>query len=175
LAQARAAVNRAECDLALQSAERFPNFEAGAAVKKDTGSGSTVVDVAIGVPLPVFNRNQGNIVRAQAAVTSARIEIRRLELELRERLATAFEQYVSARRRAEAYTGSILPNARRSLELTTTGYREGEFAYLTLLTAQRTYYDTTLNYLASLEEVWGRSVEMEGMLLRGGLQGAAAD
>lgn len=111
----------------------------------------------------------------QAAVTSARIEIRRLELELRERLATAFEQYVSARRRAEAYTGSILPNARRSLELTTTGYREGEFAYLTLLTAQRTYYDTTLNYLASLEEVWGRSVEMEGMLLRGGLQGAAAD
>lgn len=175
LAQARATVNRAECDLALQCAERIPNFEAGAAVKKDTGTGFTVVDVGIGVPLPVFNRNQGNIVRAQAALASARTEIRRLELELRERLATAFEQYVGARRRAETYAGSILPSARRSLELTTTGYREGEFAYLTLLTAQRTYYDTTLNYLVSLEEVWGRSVELEGMLLRGGLQGASGD
>ncbi len=167
--------NRAACDLALHCAERIPNFEAGAAVKKDTGTGFTVVDVGIGVPLPVFNRNQGNIVRAQAALASARTEIRRLELELRERLATAFEQYVGARRRAETYAGSILPSARRSLELTTTGYREGEFAYLTLLTAQRTYYDTTLNYLVSLEEVWGRSVELEGMLLRGGLQGASGD
>lgn len=175
LAQARAGASRAECGLALQCAERMPNFEAGAAIKKDTGSGFTVVDVAIGVPLPVFNRNQGNIVRARAALTSARHEVRRVELELRDRLATAFEQYANARRRAETYASSILPNARKSLELTTTGYREGEFAYLTLLTAQRTYHDTTLDYLSSLREVWGRSVEVEGMLLRGGLQGPSGD
>jgi hypothetical protein len=38
-----------------------------------------------------------------------------------------------------------------------------------MLVAQRTYYDATLKYLASLDELWRESVELEGMLLRGGL------
>lgn len=41
-----------------------------------------------------------------------------------------------------------------------------------LLTAQRTFNDTNLEYLASLEDLWARSVELDGMLLRGGLQSA---
>ena len=143
-------------------------------MKNDTGSGFTVVDVKLGVPLPIFNRNQGNILRAQAALTSAQNEVQRIELELRDRLATAFQQYVSAHRRAETYANTILPNARKSLDLTAVGYREGEFAYITLLTAQRTFFDTTLKYLSSLQELWGRSVDLEGMLLRGGLQGPTA-
>jgi cobalt-zinc-cadmium efflux system outer membrane protein len=172
LSQARAGVERARCGVAKQYAERIPNIEMGAALKKDTGSGFTVVDVAVGMPLPIFNRNQGNILRAESALTSAQCEVRRIELELRDRLATTYQQYVNARRRAETYSKTILPNAQKSLDLTTTGYREGEFAYITLLTAQRTYYDTTLKYLASLGELWDRSVDLEGMLLRGGLQGA---
>jgi len=140
-------------------------------VKKDTGTGFTVVDVELGVPLPIINRNQGNILRAQAELTSARHEVRRVELALRDRLAATFEQYLNAHRRADTYAGTILPNARKSLDLTIAGYREGEFAYLTMLTAQRTYYDATLEYLSSLDSLWRQSVELEGMLLRGGLQG----
>jgi outer membrane protein, heavy metal efflux system len=141
-------------------------------VRKDTASGFTVADVELGVPLPISNRNQGNILRAQAELTSARNEVRRVELQLRERLAETFELYHNAHRRAETYAGTILPNARKSLDLTIAGYREGEFAYLTMLTAQRTYYDATLKYLASLDGLWRQSVELEGMLLRGGLRGA---
>jgi cobalt-zinc-cadmium efflux system outer membrane protein len=158
--------------VARQCAQRNPNFEIGAAVKQDTATGFTVADVALGVPLPITNRNQGNILRAQADLTSARNEIRRVELELRDRLATAFEQYLNARRRAETYATTILPNARKALDLTVAGYREGEFAYLTMLTAERTYHDSTLKYLANLEDLWRHSVELEGMLLRGGLQRA---
>ncbi len=169
LAQARAGVERARCDVALQCAERIPNFEVGTAVKRDTATGFTIADVGIAMPLPIFNRNQGNILRAQASLTAAQSELRRLELELFDRLATSFEQYVNARRRSDKYVKTILPNAKKTLELTQTGYREGEIEYLTLLTAQRTYYDISLEYLANLQEVWAQSMEIEGMLLRGGL------
>ena len=108
--------------------------------------------------------------RAQADLISARNEVRRVELDLQDRLAAAFEQYANARRQVETYTSTIVPHAEKSLELTTAGYRLGEFGYLTLLTAQRTYFDVSLNYLANLRELWARCVELEGMLLRGGLQ-----
>ncbi len=173
IAQARSGVERARCELAKQCAERIPNFEMGAVVKQDTANGYTVVDVGVAVPLMIFNRNQGNILRAQAELTSAQNDLKRIELQLRGRLATTFQQYLNAHRRSERYAGTIIPNARKSLDMTTTGYRQGELPYLTLLMAQRTYYDTTLRYLSSLEELWDRSVNLEGMLLRGGLSAPA--
>jgi outer membrane protein TolC len=69
----------------------------------------------------------------------------------------------------EAYTGSILPDAQDSLNLIAAGYRAGEFSYLRLLAAQVTYFNVNLAYLQSLSDFWARTVELEGLLLRGGL------
>ena len=171
LARARAAVRRARNDEALQWANRRPNFEVGLGFKYDDSDWRTLADVEFAVPLPLIDRNQGNIMRAQADLIAAEHEVRRLELELRDRLAEAFEQYANARHQVETYTQKILPNAQASLDLIAGGYREGEFGYLTLLTAQRTFFDVNLSYLANLKELWARSVELEGMLLGGGLEG----
>jgi len=170
LAEAFAAVQRARNDLALQCAERFPNFEVATGVKYDESARFTLADVEISVPIPVFNRNQGNIMAAQSNLAAAQNEVRRLELQLRDRLAEAFEQYANASRQVEAYSGSIVPNAEESLRLANIGYQAGHFSYLTLLTAQRTYFGVSLEYLESLKVFWARSVELEGMLLSGGLQ-----
>jgi hypothetical protein len=43
-----------------------------------------------------------------------------------------------------------------------------------MLTAQRTYFQVNLLYLEGLRELWTRSVEIEGLLLAGGLGEAAA-
>lgn len=94
-------------------------------MKQDTGSGYTVVDLEIAVPLPIFNRNQGNIFRVQAALTPAYNDVKRVELSFYERLATTFQPYPNARRRAEQYRTTILPHAQKSLELTQIAYREG--------------------------------------------------
>ncbi len=171
LARARSGVERARCELARQYAERVPNLEVGTAVKYDDGSRFTVVDLELGLPLPLFDRNQGNIVKAQANLIAAENEVRRVELDLRDRLVATFEQYANARRQVETHRGTILPNAKASLELVQAGYREGEFGYLTLLTAQRTYFGVSLDYLRSLRDLWTQSVQMEGLLLGGGLQG----
>jgi cobalt-zinc-cadmium efflux system outer membrane protein len=170
LAEAYAAVETARNALALQCAQRIPNFQVATGVKYDESARFTLADVEIAVPLPVFDRNQGNILAAQSDLAAAQSEVQRVELDLRNRLANAFEQYANASRQVEVYSGSIVPNAQESLRLADIGYRAGHFGYLTLLTAQRTYFGVSLEYLESLKEFWARSVELEGMLLSGGLE-----
>ncbi len=168
LAAARSAVKQARCNVALQCAERTPNFELSTAVKRDYGSDYTVADFGFAMPIPIYNRNQGNIVAAQAELTSAIREVRRIELDLHARFIGAFEEYAMARRHVQSYTNTILPNAKKSLQMNSIGYKEGEFDYLKLLTAQRTYFSANLEYLINLGELWTQSVELEGMLLSGG-------
>jgi cobalt-zinc-cadmium efflux system outer membrane protein len=106
---------------------------------------------------------------AEAALIAAEREVQRVELSLVNRLASAFERYAVAVRQVRIYMGSILPDAKESLDLASAGYREGEFGYLDLLIAQVTYFNASLNSLERLREVWASSIQLEGLLLSGGL------
>jgi len=170
LAEARTAIQRARCAVASECAQRIPNVEVMAEVMHHDMTGETMATVELGVPLPIFNRNQGNISRAQAELVSAHQELRRIELGLQQRLATAFERYVNARQSVQQYQATIVPNSKLSLELVENGYRQGEFSYLLLLTAQRTYAQVNLTYLASLRDLHAGVAEIEGLLLTGGLR-----
>ena len=120
--------------------------------------------------MPIFNRNQGNIRRAQAELMAAQNEVQRVQLDLQQRLAAVFEQYTTARYQVEKYSRDILPNAQASLDLANKGYRQGEYNYLSLLTAQRTYFQTNLIYLDALRELRTAATAIEGNLLSGSLQ-----
>ena len=169
LAEAQAGVQRAQCALQQQLAQRVPNLQVQAGMAYDNSTGYNTASASIGVPLPIFNRNQGNITRAEAELTDARRDVERLQLQLQQRLATAFQQFESAWQQAEKYRGEILPDAGQSLKLTREGYRAGELNYLTLLTAQRTYFQVSLSYVQSLQSLHVSRAAIEGMLLSGGL------
>ncbi len=170
VAEAWMGVRRAQCAVASECAERTPNVSVEAAVLQDNSEQNTVASVQFAVPLTLYNRNQGNIRRAQAELIVARREVERVELALQQRLATTFEQYANARHQTRQYSASILPNASKSLELIQIGYEQGEFDYLKLLTAQRTYSQAELAYLESLLRLNRAHVAIEGFLLTGGLQ-----
>ena len=170
LAHARAGVERARYTLARAYAERTPNFDIGGAVRYNNASRDTVAMIQIGLPLQIYNRNQGNIAKAQAEVAAARREVQRVELVLQDRLADAFKQYANARQQTRRYVDDILPDAKTTLELVRTGYEQGEFGYLELLTTQRTYFRVNLAYVGSLRELRVSSVRIDGMLMSGGLE-----
>ncbi len=169
MARAMAGVERAQAAVAQACAQRTPNIEATAAVRYNDGTDSTTASFLVGVPLMIYNRNQGNILRAQAELAAAQHELRRLELLLQEQLASSFRDYEVAREQVEQYRRDILPDAKRSLDLIRTGYQQGEFSYLQLLTAQQTYSRTNLAYIERLRELRLRAVQIEGLLLTGGL------
>jgi outer membrane protein, heavy metal efflux system len=174
LAAARAGVARAQATVAQERAQRVPNIDLQTAVQYDNATQYTWATVQAGMPMPIFNRNQGNIRRAEAELMVAQNEVQRIQLELQQRLATVFEQYTTARYKVEKYSRDILPSAQESLDLANKGYRQDEYNYLFLLTAQRTYFQANLIYLDALRELRSAATAIEGNLLNNSLQASTA-
>lgn len=172
LAGAQAGVARAQAALSRECAGRIPNVDLQAGVQYDNATRDTFASVQVGVPIPIYNRNQGNIAKAQAELTASQHEVRRVRLALEQRLAAVFEQYATAHQGVEKYNRDILPNAEESLRLVSAGYRQGEFSYLVLLTAQRTYFQTHVAYLDALRDLRAATATLEGNLLSDSLQGS---
>jgi cobalt-zinc-cadmium efflux system outer membrane protein len=170
LARAQTGVARAQAALSRECAGRVPNVDLQAAVQHDSATRDVFATVQVGVPIPVFNRNQGNIRKAQAELLAAQREVQRIQLALNQRLATVFEQYTNARYQVDKYGRDILPNAAESLKLTNSGYRLGEYNYLAVLTAQRTFFQTNLTYLDALRDLHAAATAVEGNLLSDSLQ-----
>jgi cobalt-zinc-cadmium efflux system outer membrane protein len=89
-----------------------------------------------------------------------------LEMRLQNELAPVYERYASASNQVSQYQKQILPAAKESLELVRQGHIAGEYPFLNLLNAQRTYFQTTLQYLDALRELRAAAIEIDGMLLR---------
>jgi cobalt-zinc-cadmium efflux system outer membrane protein len=127
----------------------------------------------IRVPLPVFDRNQGNIEAAQAELERARREVQRVELSLRQRLSAASAEYLTARRTVEAYSQRILPSARQAYEMYLQRYQQMAAAYPQVLIAQRTLFQAQAVYAAALTSLRRADVKIRGLLLVDGLAAPA--
>jgi cobalt-zinc-cadmium efflux system outer membrane protein len=164
---AAAVSNLARAQMALRRAraEPIPDIITQFSVQFDNATEDTIAGVQVGMPLPIWNRNQGGIRQAEAEITQARRNADRVELDLKRRLAIAFQTYSSARAQADTYKTQILPKADETFRIVQRGYRLGELGYLDLLTAQRTYSQTNLSYLGALEALWRSWAEIDGLLL----------
>jgi len=101
---AQQAVERSEASLAQARKAPIPdlqmtgilarNYEPLDATRRPTGLQG---GAQIGVQLPVFNRNQGNVAAAKAEIDSSRQNLNRVKLQLRRDLASMFRDYTAAR------------------------------------------------------------------------------
>ncbi|HEX4004394.1 MAG TPA: TolC family protein [Candidatus Acidoferrales bacterium] len=123
----------------------------------------------VGIDLPLFNRNEGNIGAARAERERATLEVQRVSLALQQAAAPALQEYASARAVAERYKKQTLPEATRAYALYLQRYREGAAAYPQVLIAQRTVFQLQASYLSALESVWVNAAALQGLLLVGGL------
>lgn len=162
---ARTRVDRARFVLRRATREPIPDIDVLVSVRHHNVTGSDVANLQVGLPIPIFDRNQGNISKAQAEWIAASREVQRIELDLQDRLAVAYRRYANARQQADRYRSRILPRARKSLELVTGGYDTGQVDYLTLITSQQTYVRVNLSYLDALRELREAAAIIEGQLL----------
>lgn len=169
LLAARARVQRANIVIQRARREPIPNVDVSVSVRHHNVSSSDVANVQVGIPVPVFDKNQGNIRAAQAELVVAGNEVRHIELRLQDQLAVAYRRYVNARQQVERYSTRMVARAQRSLDLVTTGYERGQVTYLTLLTAQQTYTQVNLSYLDALRELREASSLIESQLFRDSL------
>ncbi len=166
---ARIRVDRARILVQRAKKEPIPDIDVMVFHRHHNVTNENVTTVQAGFPLPIFNRNQGNIRSAEAQLRVASKNRERIELGLQDQLAVAYRRYTNALQQMERYRGRMIPRAKKSLKLVTDGYEKGQVQYLTLLTAQRTYWQVNLSYLDSLKELRTAASLIEGQLLSNSL------
>ena len=144
---AQIGVERAELLVRRATVEPIPNVTVGAGYVRQNQNKSNDWTVEVSMPVPVWNRNQGNILAAKAQVGEAVSEVGRVQNDLVGRLSTSFGIYAAARKRAERYKSAILPKAEESYQLSLKAYQGGQFEYLRVLQAQRAVAEARLEYL----------------------------
>ena len=162
---ARARVARARAAICRQRAQPVPNVLTQAALTYGFGGDEPIGGLQVGLPLPVFNDNRGNVAAAVADLHRAVAEVSRLELDLRARLADALQTLRRAENRVARLTEDVLPAARENLELTEEGYRQGEFDIVRVFTARRSFFEANLARVAALADARTAEVAVDGLLL----------
>jgi cobalt-zinc-cadmium efflux system outer membrane protein len=128
----------------------------------------------IGIQLPVFNRNQGNIAGAKAEMESAKQDLARVKLQLQRDLESLFRDYDSARATVEQYKKEMLPRAEQAYRLYQENYQNMAAAYPQVLISQRTFFQLEADYIQALEEAWQSSLAIRGFGLMDGLSAPIA-
>jgi cobalt-zinc-cadmium efflux system outer membrane protein len=127
----------------------------------------------ISVQIPIFNRDQGDIAAAHAEMDRADQEKRRIALTLRDRAASAVDQYANARLMAVEFRDDILPRAKKSYGLMVEKYGLMLASYPRVLESQRKLYGLQVEYISALEGVWTNGIALQGYLLTDGLEAPA--
>ncbi|MBX9626485.1 MAG: TolC family protein [Gemmataceae bacterium] len=162
---ARTGVERARFALARAEAEPVPNVTLGAGYVRQNQNRSNDYVLSAGVPVPVWNQNQGNIRAAKAQLAEATAAVDRVRYDLAGRVAVAFGVYAAARTRAERYQAAIIPRAEEAYKLALAGRAGGQFEYLRVLQAQRAVAEAELEYVRSLGEAWRAASDLAGLVL----------
>ena len=136
--------------LEVEETLRIPNLTVNAGVVHHAQLGGNTPIAAVVVPLPFFNRNQGNIQQAHQRVDKAIDEQAALELRLKTELSQAYEALSAAQRETGILRDEILPAAKSAFEVTNKGYELGKFGFLEVLDAQRTLFQNQILYVRAL-------------------------
>ena len=174
------AVARAESEIARARRESSPDLHLRGGLEYNNEFLSTAPHAIgwegvaeVGVQLPIFNRNQGNVAAATAELDRAQLEKQRVALTLRERAATVVDQYSNARLMAAEYRGEVLPRAKKAYALMAQKYGLMLAAYPRVIQSQRKLYELQAEYIVALESVWTTGIALQGYLLTDGLEAPA--
>lgn len=136
-------------DLAIAGA--VPDLTLRAGFKRINGLSEGAFTVGFALPVPLFDRNQGEILRARYFTEQARVELQASEVQLTEELAEAHRDLEMALDRALVLERKIVPAAQRSYAGVLEGFEAGKFAFLDVLDAQRTLVAAKADYITTLQ------------------------
>lgn len=137
----------------MEKRQVIPDINVSAGYKRLSSENIDTVQLGVEIPAPFFNRNQGNIQKGKALSRKAKSENLSVYNDMLFQLRRNFNSYNVELKRVIEYKGRILPKAEESLTLITRGYKEGEFNYIDLLDAQRTWAETRISYIESLKNL----------------------
>lgn len=117
--------------------------------------------IGISVPLRIFDRNQGEIVRTAAAARSVEATFQATIVQALSEVDTALGAVLTGREKVTTLRDTYLPKAQQARETVEFAYRRAGLSVLDFLDAQRTYRETSLEYVRSLGNYWTAVYQLE--------------
>jgi len=149
----------ADSDIKLQDAQRIPNLSVGVGIKR------IVVDnlysFGLGITLPIFDRNQGERVKALIQKKRAQNDQKILTNTVLSDVDKAMASFEAQKRRVELYNSGVLSKVEEIQSLTEFSFKAGESSVLDLLDAIRTRRETLANYYQTLADYQTALLDLE--------------
>ena len=162
LKQIKASADIAENRLRLEEKLINPGLTLNAGVDQDPDINS--YRFGISIPIPIWNRRQGQIGEAAAGYRELQAQYTDQELALRRDIESAFQRYLIAQQQVKTFESGLLEQAESVLKVAESAYRYGERGILEYLDAQRTFRLVRKDYLASKYDYVVAILEIEQLL-----------
>jgi cobalt-zinc-cadmium efflux system outer membrane protein len=160
LARAETEVEQRQAALSFEQSRRIPDLTVMAGGRHYAEDGGGALVFGFSVPLPLFDRNQGNIFAASRALTQSRLEHAAVAVIAETRARQAYAAVEAAAEQAKILRDETIPQAERAYAGAKDAYTRGLFRYLEVLDAQRTLFELRAEYLAALAKYYDASAEL---------------
>lgn len=155
-----AALNIAGRETDLARAERIPDLTLSLHYTRERtifdeinlSDRDRLAGLKLSVPLPIFDRRQGEIAQARAQQDKADLVLALLKATIEKEVTNAMTQVKAAQQILHHFGGGILPLAEGHLKLTEQAYEQGQAGILDVMEAQRRFSEARLGYLEVLYE-----------------------
>jgi cobalt-zinc-cadmium efflux system outer membrane protein len=149
LKAAQLSESAADAAIRLQNAQRIPDITVGAGIEQVPAGGSTY-NAGVSIPLPIFNRNQGERAKALIQKMKAQNDRQLIANQVLSDVDKALVAFEIQKRRIELYRTGILTKVNDIQTLTEFSLKAGESSTLELLDAIRTRRDTLAGFYQTL-------------------------
>lgn len=133
-----------------EKAKRIPDLTVSMGARRNEELGLNQAILGVSIPIPVFDRNQGNLQEALSRTDKAKDELLSLQVQQSTLLATAYERLLTAQQEVSMIKTEILPGAQSAYDAAVKGFEFGKFGFLDVLDAQRTFFLARSQYLNAL-------------------------
>ena len=161
---ARIEVDRRKALTDLEQSKRVPDVTVSVGMQRSNETQRNVLLFGVSVPLPVFDRNQGNLLEALKLEDKARDELQAATVRLHSEVAQARERLSTITAEVQSLQQEVLPGAKSAYDAATIGFENGKFNFLEVLDAQRTYFTAKSQYLKALGEAHRAAADIDRLL-----------
>lgn len=166
-ARAAAEVARRRASLATARAGRIPDLSLTGGARFDQESNDRAFVASIGLPLPVFNRNEGTIAAAEARVNQGIFDQQAQSINLETLFSDRYSTLVIVAQQTITFKNKLIPAARTNFQTTSRAYDRGSVNLVTLITSQQTLSELELETVRSAVQYHLTRIELEGLLGHG--------
>ena len=157
-------IARGQAAVALARAGRMGDLTVGAGMKYLGESNDQALVVSVGIPLPLFDRNQGAISKARFALVKSRFDRAAAFVAARTALTEAYQALAGAREEVITLRDVVLPGATASFDAASALFDEGKGEYLDVLTAQQALMEARGQYIEALAAYHQGVARIEGLI-----------